>query len=74
MGCIFAYMTQKDGSKKPTPPAATEETDNSGKEPLVNDASKKHRRKAKIIKMQMIQFGVAFVLLTTLILIMHYYF
>ena len=53
MGCIFAYMTQKDGSKKPAPPAPAREggAESEGKEALVPDAARKNRKRAKIVRM-----------------------
>ena len=75
IGCLFAYMTQKDDAKKPKQPEKQEEG------PILTESEqklleerKKHRKMRAIRKMQLINFVVGFAGLLGVTLVLHYVF
>lgn len=75
VGCLFAYMTQKDDAKKPKP------TEKPAEGPVLSEAEqqlleerKKHRKVRAIRKMQLINFAGGFTGLLGVTLLLHFVF
>jgi len=75
VGCLFAYMTQKDDSKKPKQPEQPKEAPElSEAEQKLLEERKKHRKTKAIRKMQLINFTAGFVGLLGVTLLLHFVF